>query len=364
MWRASWCRRPNCWPPPTSPTRAGDPARTERARGGTAGPSQPGFGRVHRTGVSGAGGHPGVDVEVFDNADGQVPDLSLPADPSRRRIVFLFHSAPEEIIGDSRVDAVAIRSGGTSRKVATDLVVRSIGYRSTPIPGLAFDDERVIVISNDDGRLLDESGRVIPGGYVVGWGQTRSQRRYRRQQDVRDRDRGGLHRRRRLWQADPALARAPRRSGSLVRKRVRNVIGCRGTEPLSTVSERRRGAAQGVRASSSPSSRRHGRRRRSLPSLMALFEVMPSGVERSRTFRDPALRRFGLRDQGVVALGRILVARLQGQSVVAIVVGMRLTPEGDARAPGVRVVLGESRDGDILIPEAMRGTSERLGRVR
>ncbi len=185
---------------------------------------------------------PGVDVEVFDNADGQVPDLSLPADPSRRRIVFLFHSTPEEIIGDSRVDAVAIRSGGTSHKVATDLVVRSIGYRSTPIPGLAFDDERG-VISNDDGRLLDESGRVIPGGYVVGWakrgpnggiGANKMCAIATVEDFIADAASGKLIRTR----------KAPKAFGSLVRKRVRNVIGYRGIRAIDRL-ERRRGAAQG-----------------------------------------------------------------------------------------------------------------------
>lgn len=185
---------------------------------------------------------PGVDIEVFDTADGEVPDLSAPADPSRRRIVFLFHSAPEEIIGENAVDAVVIRTGGGSHRVATDLVVRSIGYRSTPIPGLAFDDERG-VFRNDDGRLLDESGQVVPGGYVVGWAKRGPS--------------GGIGANKLCaistvedFIADAAAgrlvrsARDPKAFGPLVRTRVKQVIGYRGVRAIDRV-ERRLGAEQG-----------------------------------------------------------------------------------------------------------------------
>ena len=39
-------------------------------------------------------------------------------------------------------------------------MVRSIGYRPPRYRARLFDDERGVI--NDDGRLLDESGRVIP----------------------------------------------------------------------------------------------------------------------------------------------------------------------------------------------------------
>ena len=77
--------------------------------------------------------------------------------------MFLFHSSPEEITGDSQVESITVRTGEGRHHVATDLVVRSIGYRSTPIPGLTFDDARG-VFSNVDGRLVDETGAIVPGG--------------------------------------------------------------------------------------------------------------------------------------------------------------------------------------------------------
>ncbi|MCR8900196.1 FAD-dependent oxidoreductase [Gordonia sp. GONU] len=185
---------------------------------------------------------PGVEVEVFDGADGQVPSLHEPADPSRRRIVFLFHSTPEEIVGNPQVQSVTVRTGEGRHHVAVDLVVRSIGYRSTPIPGLAFDDERGI-FRNVDGRLVDESGEIVPGGYVLGWakrgpsggiGANKKCATQTVEDFIADAASGSLQRTRRAAGEFPAL----------VRKRVRTVIGYRGMRAIDR-HERRRGIEQG-----------------------------------------------------------------------------------------------------------------------
>jgi ferredoxin/flavodoxin---NADP+ reductase len=48
-------------------------------------------------------------------------------------------------------------------------VIRSIGYRGTPLAGIPF-DERKGLISNLGGRVLNpESGEHEVGEYVVGW---------------------------------------------------------------------------------------------------------------------------------------------------------------------------------------------------
>ncbi len=47
------------------------------------------------------------------------------------------------------------------------LVLRSIGYRGVPIPGIPFDERRGL-IRNDGGRVHDEQG-PRPGEYVAGW---------------------------------------------------------------------------------------------------------------------------------------------------------------------------------------------------
>ncbi|MEV1295855.1 FAD-dependent oxidoreductase [Pseudonocardia sp. NPDC049635] len=85
-------------------------------------------------------------------------DWSVPAE--RPRVVFRFHSAPERFEGSARVQAVHTADGAV---VPAGLVVRSVGHRGRPVPGLPFDDERGVV-PNDAGRV---EGR--PGHYVVGW---------------------------------------------------------------------------------------------------------------------------------------------------------------------------------------------------
>jgi ferredoxin/flavodoxin---NADP+ reductase len=59
---------------------------------------------------------------------------------------------------------------GTGRTTDWDVqaVYRAVGYRSTPLPGLPFED-RAAVIPNHGGRVLDLDGDPIPGTYVTGW---------------------------------------------------------------------------------------------------------------------------------------------------------------------------------------------------
>ena len=57
---------------------------------------------------------------------------------------------------------------GETQRLETQLVLRSIGYRSVALPGVPF-DERAAVISNVEGRIVDAAGVVQPREYVVGW---------------------------------------------------------------------------------------------------------------------------------------------------------------------------------------------------
>ncbi len=65
----------------------------------------------------------------------------------------------------------ALRAEPTEERerIAAGLVFRAIGYRGIPLPNVPF-DERSAVIPNERGRVLDpESGKPLPGEYVVGW---------------------------------------------------------------------------------------------------------------------------------------------------------------------------------------------------
>jgi ferredoxin/flavodoxin---NADP+ reductase len=102
------------------------------------------------------------------------------------RIELRFLRSPVEILGENgEAPVTGIRivrnriepdERGNLRAVATGdeeviecgLVLRSIGYRGTPLPDVPFDERRGL-IRNDGGRVIDEDGKPIPGEYVVGW---------------------------------------------------------------------------------------------------------------------------------------------------------------------------------------------------
>lgn len=101
-----------------------------------------------------------------------------------RRIVFSFLRSPIELRGQGRVEEVVLVRNrlvvGEHNQVKAEptaqtetlpagLVVRAIGYRGTPLPGLPF-DSRAGLIPNAQGRVIDpENATPVPGLYVVGW---------------------------------------------------------------------------------------------------------------------------------------------------------------------------------------------------
>ena len=99
---------------------------------------------------------------------------------SRRIHIHMFHS-PAEILADEDGNVRAIRTErtrllgdgnveGTGEFIDTPVqaVYRAVGYFSSPIEGVPFDDRRG-VIPNDAGRVLGEDGQPIPGLYATGW---------------------------------------------------------------------------------------------------------------------------------------------------------------------------------------------------
>jgi len=100
------------------------------------------------------------------------------------RIELRFLRSPVEIVGDEggvtglRVvrNRLEPLEGGGVRAVPTDqeeviecgLVVRSIGYRGQPLPGIPFDERRGL-IRNAGGRVTGEDDAPQHGEYAVGW---------------------------------------------------------------------------------------------------------------------------------------------------------------------------------------------------
>jgi len=94
-----------------------------------------------------------------------------PAAPrAHRRLHVRFHRRPTRVTGRGSVEALhcADPRGVHTETLPVQAVLRSVGYRSTPIAGLPF-DHRTGTIPHDAGRVTDPSGNVLPGLYVVGW---------------------------------------------------------------------------------------------------------------------------------------------------------------------------------------------------
>ncbi|MER7550916.1 MULTISPECIES: FAD-dependent oxidoreductase [Streptomyces] len=112
--------------------------------------------------ASGAGGRAGLLRGLARmRTDGAAP--TTPAGAARR-IVFRFHSEPVEVLGEGAARTVRVTDGGGgTADLAAGMLLRAIGYRGLPVPGLPFDE--------DSGTVPHEGGRVagVPGGYVVGW---------------------------------------------------------------------------------------------------------------------------------------------------------------------------------------------------
>jgi ferredoxin--NADP+ reductase len=102
-----------------------------------------------------------------------------------RRVHFRFLLSPVEIIGENgKIVAVKmernelrasvsgdIKASGTGQfeTIAAGLILRSVGYKGVPLPGVPF-DARNGVIPNEVGRVIDlDTGRVVTGEYVAGW---------------------------------------------------------------------------------------------------------------------------------------------------------------------------------------------------
>jgi ferredoxin/flavodoxin---NADP+ reductase len=99
-----------------------------------------------------------------------------------KRIVLRFLGSPTAIVGDDRVERLAIarngivksdrglsaRPTGETEVIDAGLVLRSVGYRGRQLDTVPF-DQQTATIPNQGGRVLDDSGAVAPGVYTTGW---------------------------------------------------------------------------------------------------------------------------------------------------------------------------------------------------
>jgi ferredoxin/flavodoxin---NADP+ reductase len=96
-----------------------------------------------------------------------------------RRLSVRFWLRPVEIIGTGRVtglrlertrlDGSGLLTGtGHEEVLPVQMVLRSVGYQSVPLPGVPF-DERSATVPSAEGRVLGADGNPAPGEYVAGW---------------------------------------------------------------------------------------------------------------------------------------------------------------------------------------------------
>ncbi len=95
-----------------------------------------------------------------------------PAVGARRRLVLRFGSVVERVDGGDRVTSVRLAptSGdGPTTDLPTDLLLRSVGYRSEPVAGLPFDPV-THTVPHVGGRVVDPAtDEPVASAYVVGW---------------------------------------------------------------------------------------------------------------------------------------------------------------------------------------------------
>ena len=87
-------------------------------------------------------------------------------------IEFDFFASPKALLGETQVTGVEVERTvldsegrasltGETYTIPCSLVVTCIGYKSSPIPGVPFEESA--------GRFANDEGRILPGLYCVGW---------------------------------------------------------------------------------------------------------------------------------------------------------------------------------------------------
>jgi len=86
-----------------------------------------------------------------------------------RRVHLRFRLRPTEVLGVDAVSGLRLEStgGGPGDSLQVGMVLRAVGYRGVPSPGLPFDQDRG-VIPSQAGRVIRD-GAVSVGEYTAGW---------------------------------------------------------------------------------------------------------------------------------------------------------------------------------------------------
>lgn len=73
-----------------------------------------------------------------------------------------------ELEGEPERQRCVIKSPEETTSLSSDLWIKSVGYKTTPMEGVPF-DSKTFTVPNDMGCVLSDSGDIIKGLYVCGW---------------------------------------------------------------------------------------------------------------------------------------------------------------------------------------------------
>jgi ferredoxin--NADP+ reductase len=153
-----------------------------------------------------------------------------------RRLSVRFWLRPVEIIGAEQVTGLRLertRLDAGGRVVGTgeheilpvQMVLRSVGYQSVPLPGVPF-EERSATVPNAEGRVLGSDGNPRPGEYVAGWLK-------RGPTGVIGTNKSDAAQTVRSLLTDTDTGAGPRPGAGSARPRLRDMLAARGIRPVS-----------------------------------------------------------------------------------------------------------------------------------
>jgi ferredoxin--NADP+ reductase len=104
-----------------------------------------------------AGDAPEKDVK--SNLDAMLLIADNPKSEHERTMQFLFQHTPKEILGTDRVEGVVYSTPNGDVTIKCGLVITAIGYQAHGIDGIPY----------ENGKVVNNDGRVNENVYVVGW---------------------------------------------------------------------------------------------------------------------------------------------------------------------------------------------------
>ena len=97
--------------------------------------------------------------EVKSNLDAMLLIADNPKSKHERTMEFLFQHTPKEILGTDRVEGVVYSTPNGDVTIKCGLVITAIGYQAHGIEGIPY----------ENGKVVNNDGRVNQNLYVVGW---------------------------------------------------------------------------------------------------------------------------------------------------------------------------------------------------